>query len=239
MKIFEKALYHLYRLALRPLLPATTPVRYHGIPVGLDHKAPDWMFPTYRQVYADIPEYEATLICGIKASVRAGDRVAIIGAGYGATIVFAAMATGPEGSVTCYEASASAIRYSIEAAKRNSVEDRVGFIHAIVGQALKIYGKGVSRKVWPASELEECDVLELDCEGAELEILRGLSVRPRTILVETHGVYGSSTSDVESQLRQMGYAVTNMGPAEPRIAEKCSEWDLYVLLADRSAAAGA
>ncbi|MDP3272195.1 FkbM family methyltransferase [Limnobacter sp.] len=230
--ILEKITYHLYRRLLRPLLPPKEPILYHGIPVGIDRKFFDMKFPTYKRFYADIPLYEAALIAGIKECIRHGDRVTIIGGGFGATVVFASLAAGKNGHVTCYEASASAIKTSRETVRRNLVSGQISFIHAIVCKAFNTYGSSNSEKVCSPSDIASCDVLELDCEGAELEILKGLTFRPRTILVETHGVYGSSTNEVTNQLIDMGYEVTNMGPAEPRIPEKCVEWDLMMLKAN-------
>ncbi|WP_341223655.1 FkbM family methyltransferase [Loktanella salsilacus] len=234
MKIIEKVLFHLYRYSLRRLLPAVKPVLYHGIPTGMDHKALDRVFPTYKQLYEDIPLYESTLISAITSMVHPRDRVTTVGAGHGTTLVFAANSAGPDGQIVCYEASASAIKNSIRTIDRNNLSGRVDFIHAVVGKALSIYGKGLSHNVIDAADLEPCDVLELDCEGAELHILQELSIRPRIILVETHGVYGATTSDVAAQLQQMGYIVTDLGPAEPRILEKCAKWDLKILKADRA-----
>jgi hypothetical protein len=232
MKIIEKVLFHLYRYSLRPLLSAVTPVLYHGTPTGMDHKVLDRVFPTYKQLYEDIPLYESTLIGAITLTVRPRDHVTIVGAGHGITLVFAVNSAGPDGQITCYEASASAIKNSVRTIDRNNLSGRVAFVHAVVGKALSIYGKGLSHHVVDAADLEPCDVLELDCEGAELQILRELSIRPRIILVETHGVYGATTADVAAQLQQMGYIVTDLGPAEPRIPEKCAEWDLRVLKAE-------
>lgn len=237
MKIIEKALYHCYKYLLRPLLPAVAPVLYHGVPIGMDRKALDRVFPTYKKLYEDIPEYEAALIGGITSLVRQQDRVTVIGAGHGATLVFVANAVGSKAQVTCYEASASAIKNSGQTIIRNDLSGRVVFVHAVVGKALSIYGKGLSNIVVDAKNLEPCDVLEMDCEGAELQILRDLLIRPRVILVETHGVYGAATVDVTDQLKKMGYTVTDLGLAEPRIPEQCVEWDLKVLRADRNEAA--
>lgn len=231
-RIFEKLSWHAYRLFLRPFLPVAAPVLYHEIPVGIDRKALDGFFPNYKQHYSDIPLYEDTLVRGLGAKVRPGDTVTVIGGGYGVTLAFAAIAANPGGRVTCYEASASAIGYCRETLKRNGVSDHVTLEHAIVSKSFNLYGKGFSDTVVEPANIAGCDVLELDCEGAELDILRSLTIRPRTILVETHGVYGSSTTDVAAQLKQMGYDVTDLGPAEPRIPEKCAEWDLNVLQAD-------
>ena len=35
-------------------------------------------------------------------------------------------------------------------------------------------------------ELPSCDVLELDCEGSEIDILRRMVITPRVIIVEIH-----------------------------------------------------
>lgn len=232
MSIVERLSWHAYRLLLRPLLPVAAQVLYHGIPVGIDRKALDGLFPNYKRHYSDAPLYEDALVRGIGAKVRPGDTVTVIGGGYGVTLAFAAMAANPGGQVICYEASASAIGYCRETLKRNGVGDHVTLKHTIVSKSFNLYGKGFADTVVDPANIAACDVLELDCEGAELDILRGLTIRPRTILVETHGVYGSSTADVSAQLKQMGYDVTDLGPAEPRIPEKCAEWDLNVLTAD-------
>ncbi|KZX99929.1 MULTISPECIES: methyltransferase [unclassified Sulfitobacter] len=231
MKKIEKYLWHAYRVSLRPILPATSPVLYHQIPVGIDRKSLDSFFPTYKQNYIDIPLYEDALVRAIKTNVRPGDHVTVIGGGYGVTLAFAAMAANPRGQVTCFEASASAIGFCRKTLRRNGVEEQVTFEHAIVSNSYNLYGKGHAETVVDPADLIDCDVLELDCEGAELNILRGLRIRPRAILVETHGVYGSSTAEVSDLLTQMGYSVTDLGPAEPRILEKCAEWDLNVLSA--------
>jgi hypothetical protein len=49
--------------------------------------------------------------------------------------------------------------------------------------------------------LPQADVIEMDCEGAELEIIENLSIRPRVITVETH----SNHDDVLNALEKIGY----------------------------------
>jgi hypothetical protein len=72
--------------------------------------------------------------------------------------------------------------------------------------------------VLPASQLPSCDVLQLDCEGAEVGILREMTIQPRVILVETHGVFGAPTNLAASVLEKRGYVVSDRGLAEPRLA---------------------
>ena len=82
----------------------------------------------------------------------------------------------------------------------------------------------------PPSQLPPCNVLQLDCEGAEAEILRGLIIRPRAILVETHGVFGAPTDLVASLLEKRGYVVSDRGVTEPRVAQQHTKQDIRVLL---------
>jgi hypothetical protein len=74
-------------------------------------------------------------------------------------------------------------------------------------------------------------VLELDCEGAEIDILQAMIVRPRVILVETHGLYGAPSALVTSLLEQRNYTVSPRGVAESRVQVYCEEHDIRVVLA--------
>jgi hypothetical protein len=76
-------------------------------------------------------------------------------------------------------------------------------------------------------------VLELDCEGSEVEILRELTVQPRMILVETHGIYDAPTDLVASLLEKRGYIVSHRGLAEH--SDLCAKRDIRVLLGKRDA----
>ena len=103
--------------------------------------------------------------------------------------------------------------------------------HAVVAKSIAVYGSGSDvGAVLPPSQLPPCNVLELDCEGAEVEILRELTIQPRVILVETHGLYGAPTDLVASLLEKRGYIVSDRGVAEPRVADHCTKHDIRVLL---------
>jgi len=149
------------------------------------------------------------------------------------TTVHAARAAGSEGHVTVYEASEERFSDLNRAIRFNDVEDRVEAILGIVGDDVEVYGKK-GRKLISPTDLPDCDVLELDCEGAELKILREIDISPRNILVETHGFRGAPTSKVEELLRERGYTTTNLGVAEPRLKSVCEDRDIRVLLAERN-----
>lgn len=61
----------------------------------------------------------------------------------------------------------------------------------------------------PASDLDRCDVLEMDCEGAEADIIKDLTEFPDTIIVETHPEKGTPTPEVERALREHGYDISD------------------------------
>jgi hypothetical protein len=187
----------------------------------------------YRMATEDMPNWEATLVAGLNETIRPGDNVVVVGGGVGVTAVIAALRTGSNGTVQCFEGSKQNVRWVKQTAARNKVTN-LSVHHAVVAKQIAVYGPGNDvGPVLPPSQLPPCDVLELDCEGAELQILRELAVQPRVILVETHGLYGAPTDVVALMLRKRGYAVSNRGPAEPDAAEICMKDDIQVLLGIR------
>jgi hypothetical protein len=178
----------------------------------------------------DEPGYEAALVAALNETVRSTDNVVIIGAGLGVTAVIAALRAGPLGTVQCFEASKQCVKFVQETAARNKVSN-VSVHHVVVSKPIFVYGNGIDLgAIMPSSQLPQCDVLELDCEGAEAEILRDLTIHPRVIVVETHGVYGAPTDLVASLLEKRGYVVSDRGVADPRYAEHHAIRDVRVLL---------
>ena len=118
---------------------------------------------------------------------------------------------------------------------REGFDDRVTVRHAIVGDARSVWGEA-SADIVAAEALPPCDVLELDCEGAELDLIRRMTIRPRVVLVETHGIFGAPTADVGAALREAGYTVRDLGVAEPNLRASCERDDIYVLAGIRDEA---
>jgi hypothetical protein len=231
---------YLYRRTIRKLLPTVAAVRYSGIPISRerkfgDAKVPDFLIP---HPLEDIADYEKTLIDALRAQVRIGDRVIIVGGGEGVTAVVAAEAVGDKGSVVCFEGNSWNVRKVKATAARNKVSNRLTVKHAVVGEAIAVYGvpDQLSTLVVSPTELPECDVLELDCEGAEILILRNMTIRPRVIAVETHGVHGAPTRTVKALLEKLNYAVQECGLAEPRVSEECEANDIQILIGKRDQA---
>ncbi len=168
-------------------------------------------------------------MAGIRAHVHAGDRVVVVGGGMGVTAAAAAIEAGAQGSVECFEGSADQTPVVRQTAGANGVAHRVKVHHAVVGPPIQVYGDNVHGPSLDPADLPDCDVLELDCEGAEVGILRRLAIRPRVVLVETHGLYGASSAVVRALLEDLGYHVEDLGMAEPSLPDICADGDVRVL----------
>jgi hypothetical protein len=232
----RRALGSFYQRAVRPRLPLRGHVLYNGVIVGDrrlgDDVAPKHWTPEDRE---DIADYEFALMRGLTRTVRPGDSVVVVGGGLGVTVAHAAKLAGPEGRIVCYEGSPAYARRVMRTAKLNGVEARVRVECATVGAAIGVYGRDNEQTapILPAKALAACDVLELDCEGAELGILAEMTVRPRVVLVEAHGRLGAPSRAVRTALEGLGYRVTELGVAEPRLADLCESYDVRVLCGER------
>jgi hypothetical protein len=218
-----------YRQGIRPCIPFGKAIHYAGIPICHDRKWGDRLVPITWVPYearADYPDYEAGLVAGLREIVRPGDNVVIVGAGLGVTAVVAALRAGPFGIVQCFEGNKQRARSAKQTAARNKIPN-IRIHHAVVAKTLNVY-EGDIGIVLPVSQLPACDVLELDCEGSEVEILRELTIQPRMILVETHGIYDAPTDLVASLLEKRGYTVSHRGLAEH--SDLCAKHDIRVLL---------
>jgi hypothetical protein len=109
--------------------------------------------------------------------------------------------------VTVFEGGIEQVYHVRETVELSRVDDRVDVRHAIVGPDEEVYGETDQAQFIDPAELLTCDVLVLDCEGAETAILEGISRRPRTIIVETHHMYDAPASVVRTVLRERGYEV--------------------------------
>lgn len=158
-----------------------------------------------------------------KHYTRKGDHVLIIGGGRGVSTVRAAREVGIKGSVTVYEGSLQYVELINQVIELNEMADRCTTKHAIVGPGFNlgapIYNDQNSEemKQIPPQDLPDCDVLELDCEGAEFNILPEISIKPRIIIVEIHPgkIPDSSILSLFERLSALNYRIidrrTNKG----------------------------
>jgi Methyltransferase small domain len=229
---------YVYRRTMRKLLPTISEVKYAGIPISRVRKLGDTAMSRFLIPHPleDIEDYEQALVSALKSQVCIGDKVVVVGGGEGVTAVVAAKAAGETGSVLCFEGSKWSVRLIRATAARNKVSNRLTVKHAIVGQAISVYGmqEDHSTRIVAPADLPQCDVLELDCEGAEINILRNMKIRPRAIVVESHGIYGAPSKLIAEILENLNYAVENIGIAEPRDIPGCEAGDIRVILGKRN-----
>lgn len=160
------------------------------------------------------PDYEAAYLNAIRSQVEPGDTVCIVGGGYGVSTVVAAR----HGErVTTFEAGSEHVKHTREAAHLNGVDDRVTVRHAVVGDSIDTFSSTEGADRVSPGEIPDCDVLALDCEGAEGGILDNLSIQPRCCIVESHGCYGVPEHSVRERLEESGYTVVQRGIEDARL----------------------
>lgn len=227
-RFLKKAVIFVYDNHLVPFLPRRTAV-YNGVEVNAARLF-DAVLPWRTK---NRPCYESGLISSIKNHVRKSDNVVIVGGGWGVTAVIAAQRVGTSGKVTVFEGSLGEVQKVKETALRNSVLNTITINHAIVGPLVSLRGKeGNASRISP-DDLPDCDVLELDCEGSELDILENLGIRPRVILIESHGHHDAPSAEVKENLADLSYSIKSEEVADEGLAEFCTENDVYSITAVR------
>ena len=204
---------YLYSSTIRPALPITGQYPdVRGITVGADHRRPR-PFDELIGIRTSFPDdHKRANVELLQEYVGSGDDVVVVGGGNGITAVAAAKAAGKEGSIRIYEGTQREIETLQRTMALNDVRTPTIIQHAIVGDGGRLKGNAGDPDLVEPHELPSCDVLEMDCEGAEVEIIRGLSKRPATIVVETHPDRNASTAVVYTALERRGYRVVASKP---------------------------
>lgn len=186
----------LYNRFIRPRLPKTKYRICAGIAV--QDKALLDLGPRH------YPEYKAGLLEGIRETVDDGDTVVIVGGGRGVSTIHCARAGADE--VIALEAAASMIETAEQTLSENYVPEgcSVEFKHALVGEAVEVYGAYDDAEFVAPNELPECDVLVMDCEGAERSILAGVEGVDAAVVIEGHPERGVDPDLVRDELRRIG-----------------------------------
>lgn len=198
----------LYSRTIRPHLP-----RRFGLFNGVSVRHPRLLDPLFGMP-DHRPEYEAAYLGAIRSHVEPGDTVCLVGGGYGVSTVVAARHG--ERAIT-FEAGRDHVQHTREAAHLNNVDDRVTVRHAVVDEAVDAFSStDKADRVSPA-DLPDCDVLALDCEGAEAGILENLTIEPRCCIVESHGCYGVPEYAVRDRLEAQDYTVVQRGVEDARL----------------------
>lgn len=164
------------------------------------------------------PNYKYGFLRSIEEGVDDGDTVCLVGFGRGVSSVYAVRAGAAE--VIAYEGAREMIEVGLETLEMQGLESRVSIRHAIVGDAIDLYGTPEGAGTVSPADLPNCDVLVLDCEGAEIGILDDLESPPDRIIVETHPPKGAPDDRVRELLSELGYATIEANEYEPDRPEK-------------------
>lgn len=152
-----------------------------------------------------IPNYKLEQMECIEAAVEARDVVVNVGGGYGVSTIVAARRAGPAGQVVTFEPTTDLIEPLGDTIAMNRVADRAEVKHAAVGPPKHTKGSIEGGEHLPPTALPDCDVLILDCDGAEDEIVPQLEIRPRDMVIESHPRYGVDPEGLLTMLESMGY----------------------------------
>lgn len=211
----------LYHYEIRERLPTRyNMVRLNGVECLIEHSLLDRFVPFYTPPWpaTDAPAYEATEVDAVQSYCSTGDRVVVIGGGLGVTAIVAAREVGSEGAVDVYEPSGEACDRIRANVAHNDLKETINIHHASVTAETNpsfTYRDDVRPRVIAPEDLPNADTYEMDCEGAEIPILEGLTVRPGVLLVETH----QNHSDVVSLLDNLDYEV------EEVVSDGYNQWE--------------
>jgi hypothetical protein len=153
------------------------------------------------------PDHEAELISAIRNYIKSGENVLVIGGGSGASTVAVAHQVGIKGTVITYEGNKNSVSVVNDTINLNKVEDRVSVKHVIIEKPIHLMGFIGKAPTLLAKDFPACDVLVMDCEGAELPILQNLIIKPRLIIVETHPMFNSPEEKIIELLKNLNYDI--------------------------------
>jgi precorrin-6B methylase 2 len=199
MTIIKQIFKDIYNRLIRPRLPYKIGV-YNGIPL-------------YKAKLLDMSgEYDHNLEEGLLNALRnvvsEGDRVVIVGGGYGLSSITSSEKVGEKGEVVTFEAGEEQSKVLKKNIELNNATHNVTVNHSPVGSATHSYSKIGNADITEPSELPTCDVLILDCEGAEYEIIEGMQIRPQNMVVETHGFLDSPAYEIVELAESKGYLIS-------------------------------
>jgi len=172
-----------YRTTLRRLMPEVGHFNFNGVAVPgrrlFDGLTPNkwWYYP------GAMSNYEYTEVEAINQYVGESDDVVVVGGGFGVTAVHAANNT--SGTVTVVEADLDRYQNLTRTFEANDVSEQIQSLFGYLGD-LHIDLDDSNIPMIAYQDIPKADVWDMDCEGAEIEILQNLPYNPSTILVETH-----------------------------------------------------
>lgn len=166
----------------------------------------------------DQPNWKQPLADAIRAHTAEGDRTVHVGGGWGITPVISA----EFGPVAVFEGARKYALGCRETARLNDAADRISVHHAVVEAANDLWGDHGGAITLSAADLPECDVLVLDCEGAEGDIIPALDdPLPGVAIVECGGGPHHPLEETRDLLTAAGFEIVSFEP----------QADQYILVA--------
>jgi len=176
----------IYRRSIRKILPDNGYVLRNGIEAEQKKVFDSYLPRRFHLMSSNKPNFEQGIISLHHEYTEPGDDVVIIAGGYGVSAVKTAEIIRPGGTITIYEGSKEQLDILQDVLQRHDVNDICNTTFGIVGKEHFTYGGKQTPESIPVSNIQDCDVLELDCEGSEISILENLEISPRVIILEIH-----------------------------------------------------
>jgi hypothetical protein len=229
-KGFKQLLIKSYAALVRPYLPTVgykkraKALSHDRVTVDMDEKFLDSIVPL-NHPYNTETNIELGLRLAHTAVTQTGDHVVIIGGGNGISATTAANNVGPDGKVSIYDGMTGeehhrfGVTHILKSLELNGVGDRCEAYHGLVGtkdDTVEMYSEYMKYDVplIHPEDLPECDILEFDCNGMELTILKNLEIRPRAMIIEVEApfykqLYGGEKNPrgVFDELNRLGYTI--------------------------------
>ena len=198
--------FSLDKMKIRKLFPVTGFYKDNGVKIK-----PKRLLDKYISNESNQERKEGGIVKCHQKLTKKGDNVLVIGGGNGVTGVRSAKIVGDEGKVIIYEGGAKSANKIREIIHLNKVKKICTVKHSVVGQKKDVYGGRTKNASYTsAKELPECDILEMDCEGSEIGIMKKMSIKPRAIISEMHP--WNTKYDAEKFVKifdEVGYDITH------------------------------
>lgn len=199
--------YQSYVNLIRASLPIKNYATYNTINIPQEIETPiryfEHFFPFYPESTKPLASYEEGI--AHRKYTKEGDDVIIIGGGIGVSTVIAAKECGPSGNVIVFEPLLDHVNNIIKTVDLNNVSRTVDLVNKSVGSANIKSDDEI--EIISSESLPECDVLEIDCEGTELEILNNLEIEPRIIIVEIHNGDAFHSEEIINLVNNLNYEI--------------------------------
>jgi hypothetical protein len=197
-----------YRKSFRRYLPSIGYLSENNVKTTKKKYALDELLMPH---LTEAPEKEDGIVSSHQKVTQSGDSVVVIGGGNGITAVRAAKLVGDSGDVTIFEGGKESVDVINDVIEINDVSHLCEVHHAIVGKERNVYGgESTKAEIIKPEKIPDCDVLELDCEGSEIDVLRELPIQPRAIIAELHPWNFQDKPDTILEiLTELGYELTH------------------------------